>query len=188
MKLFLPARTLLFSAVLLPMSIVAQMEHAGGAMAGMNHKEGPPSTSLRITGLENQTKTLTLAELKAMPHVSVTVTNGHSHKQESYSGVPVKDLLALVATPKADAADIKPKVSPRMTLIVAEGTDKFRVALTLCDTDPGCRSGQAIVADSLDGQPLTTDGAFKLILSEDKMPGRWVRNLDALTEQAVSAM
>ncbi len=68
-----------------------------------------------------------------------------------------------------------------MTVIVARGTDNFRVALTLCDTDPDCRSGQSIVADTVDGKPLTCDGAFKLILTEDKTPGRWVRNLDSLT-------
>ena len=172
----------------------AQTAPGAGAMAPMKHEAATPSTTLTVTGLEGS-RTLSIAELKAMPHTTVTVTNSHTKTQESYSGVAVRDLLALVAPARlvpvngapADSP-ARPKASPRMTVIIARGTDGFRVALTLCDTDPGCRSGQSIVADSIDGQPLTTDGAFKLILTEDKIPGRWVRNLDNLTVKNLAAM
>ncbi len=175
------------SAALLPAFAAAQMDH--GAAMGATKPAAVPSKSLVVSGFYGQTKTLSPSDLAAMPHVQVTVINGHSHKQETYSGVTVKDLLALVPPAMATVEGPVPKkISPRTTVILAEGTDKFLVALTLCDTDPGCRSGQAIVADSVDGKPLTTDGAFKLILTEDKMPGRWVRNLDALTEKNVGVM
>ena len=157
------------------------------------HVAAAPSTTLTITGLDGVSKMLSVAEMMAMPQSSVTVTNGHTQKQETYGGVAVKDLLALVTpahvVPVAgtDAAT-RPRVSPRMTVVVARGTDGFRVAITLCDTDPECRSGQAIVADTVDGRSLTTDGAFKLILTEDKKPGRWVRNLDALTLKNLGGM
>ncbi|GAA3768536.1 hypothetical protein GCM10022270_31830 [Terriglobus aquaticus] len=150
----------------------------------MKHEAGVPSKTLALTGLDGSTRTLSADDLKALPHVSVAVTNGHTHQQETYSGVPVKDLLALVAS-KPGAG---PHVSPRTTVVIAGATDHFQVVLTMCDTDPGCRSGQAIVADAEDGKPLTADGAFKLILTEDKMPGRWTRNLDSLTEKNVGAM
>ena len=176
------------SAVLLPSICVtaspAQMPHDG--MGGsMKRDAGVPSTTLTLTGLNGQTKTLSLEDLKAMPHVTVTVTNGHSHQQETYRGVEVRDLIALVTTRSATGA---PHASPRTTVVIAGATDHFQVALTLCDTDPGCRSGQAIVADAEDGKPLTADGAFKLILTEDKTPGRWARNLSSLTEKNVSSM
>ena len=152
----------------------------------MKHEAGPPSTTLTLTGLNGEAKALNVAELKAMPHQSVTVTNGHSHKQETYSGVAVKDLLALVSTKAVDGGAKPP--SRFLTVIVAGGTDHYRIAIALCDTDPGCRNGQAIVADTVDGQPLAADGAFKLILTEDKMPARWVRNLDTLTEKSLGGM
>lgn len=164
-------------------SICAQMGHDG--MSGMKREPGVPSKTLALTGLHGETRTLTPDDLKAMPHVTVTVTNGHSHQQETYRGVPVATLLTLVATKPVEGA---PRISPRTTVVVAGATDHFEVALTLCDTDPSCRSGQAIVADAEDGKPLTADGAFKLILTEDKMPGRWARNLDSLTEKNVGAM
>ncbi len=171
----------------------AQTTHDSGTMTTMERKAATPSTTLTITGLDGTSKTVSVTEMMAMPQTTVTVTNGHTQKQETYGGIPVRDLLALAAPPKMvpiAGADItmKPRNSPRLTVIVARGTDGFRVAITLCDTDPGCRSGQAIVADTLDGRPLTSDGAFKLILSEDKMPGRWVRNLDALTVKNLGSM
>ena len=74
-----------------------------------------------------------------------------------------------------------------LQVIVAGATDNFRVVITMCDATPQCRSGQAIVADTVDGKPLTTDGAFKLILTEDKKPARWARNLQSLTVRTVDA-
>ena len=179
-------------AVVPAKNAAAQTAHEG-AMAPMKHDAGVRSTTLTVTGMDGTVKTLSIAELMAMPQTTATVMNGHTHTQETYGGVAVKDLLALVAPAKmvpvvGSNAAMKTKVSPRMTVVVARGTDGFRVALTLCDTDPGCRSGQAIVADTVDGKPLAGDGAFKLILTEDKAPGRWVRNLDALTVKNLGEM
>lgn len=176
----------LYAAMLASVCVVSsrgQMTH--GETGEMHRQPAVPSTSLRLTGLGGKTKTLTVEEMKALPHVSVTVTNGHSHQQETYSGVPVKILLAMVVAKPSKGS---PHVSPRTTVVVAGATDHFQVAMTLCDTDPGCRTGQAIVADIENGKPLTTDGAFKLILTEDKMPGRWTRNLESLTEKNVGSV
>jgi len=152
---------------------------AQGGMA-MNKPAAAPSTSLTVTGIAGTSKTFSPSEFKALPHVTVNVHNSHANKDESYSGVPVKELLALVAPAKGEG----PKVSGNMTLIIAGATDGFQVALTLCDTNPECRNGQSIVADTLDGVALTQDGAFKLVLSEDKKPARWARNLQSLTVKA----
>ena len=190
--------TFALSTALLPFVCTAacagQMEHGAAPMAhegmgGMKHEAGVPSKTLTLTGLNGATMTLTAEDLKAMPHVTVTVTNGHSHNQETYSGVAIKDLLAVVTRSAEGQPAVAPaKSSPRMIVVIAGATDHFHVALTLCDTDPGCRNGQAIVADAEDGKPLAADGAFKLILTEDKMPGRWVRNLDSLTEKNLGDM
>ena len=100
---------------------------------------------------------------------------------ETYSGVTVHDLLML-----AKDASI-PKASTNMQVVVAGATDGFHVVLTLCDTDPACRTGESLVADAEDGKAMEKDSAFKLILTEDKKPARWVRNLQSLTVKAVSA-
>ena len=173
MKRLLLCASLLFATV----PATAQ-DHASMASAKPAAK---PSTSLTLTGLAGKTATLTPADFKALPHVSVAVHNAHSNKDESYSGVPIATLLATVQPAKGEG----PRVSANMQVVIAGATDGFQVALTLCDTNPECRSGQAIVADVQDGEPLKTDGAFKLILTEDKKPARWARNLSSLTVKAL---
>lgn len=153
---------------------------AGTACAQMTHAPSAPSTSLTVTGLGGASKVYTPDEFKALPHVALTVHNSHTNKDERYSGVAVRDLLATVTPGKGEG----PKVSPNMTLVIAGATDGFKVALTLCDTNPECRNGQSLVADSMDDASLGKDGGFKLVLSEDKKPARWARNLQSLTVRA----
>ena len=175
-------RSLMLTTLLVGTSAMyAQIDSHGGTAA--SRPTAKPSTELIITGLSGTTKTLSPAEFKALPHTMVKVHNTHSDRDEEYSGVPVRELLAMVAP----AQGTGPKVSSNMQLVIVGATDDFHVAITLCDTNPDCRNGQVIVADSEDGEPLKTDGAFKLILTEDKKPARWARNLQSLTVKSVSA-
>ncbi len=174
-------RFMLLSGFLLgPALAVAQMENHAGVAA--NKPAAKPSTELVVTGLSGASRRLLPSDFKALSHVTATVHNPHNNQDESYSGVPVKDLLAMVSVTQGSG----PKVSANMQIVVASATDDFQVAITLCDTNPECRSGEAIVADSKGGEPLTTDGAFKLILTGDKKPARWARNLHALTMRSVA--
>jgi hypothetical protein len=60
------------------------------------------------------------------------------------------------------------------------------VVLSLAEADPSFHSGQVLVADARNGQPLAKSGGlYRLIVSEDKRPARWVRNLDSITLQGV---
>jgi hypothetical protein len=166
--------------LLLPCCSVAQMA------AGMDMKKSAamPSTSLTVTLLDGETHVYSPEEVTAMPQVSVHVHNAHNNQDETYSGVPVDALVnpSRVANPAGGSQH----VSPNVQVIVAGATDNFHVVITMCDTNPQCRSGQAIVADTMDGKPLAADGAFKLVLTEDKKPARWARNLSTLTVKAVN--
>jgi hypothetical protein len=64
-----------------------------------------------------------------------------------------------------------------MMAVVAKGTDNYSVIYALAEVDPSIHTGDAIVADSMDGQKLGKDGAFKLVSTEERRPARWVRNL-----------
>jgi hypothetical protein len=68
-----------------------------------------------------------------------------------------------------------------MVGVVAEGMDNYRVLYSLAEVDPAIHTGDVIVADTLDGQKLTKDGAFKMVSSEEKRPARWVRNLTSIS-------
>jgi hypothetical protein len=116
---------------------------------------------------------LTLAEFRALPHVDVKVHNGHTNADETYSGVPLAALLAKVDAPLGE----KLRGKALINYVVATGSDGYSVVLSLAEVDPSFHEGQIVVADSRDGQPLTTSGPYQLIVSEDKRPARWVRNL-----------
>jgi hypothetical protein len=138
-----------------------------------HHQAGTPSTQLTIHGIDGKSTTLTPEELAAIPHKTVSVFNSHTKSNESYSGVALADLLAKVGVPQGE--NVKGKVF--MTAVVAEGTDKYSVLFALAEVDPSIHTGDVIVADSVDGQKLGKDGAFKLVSTEERRPARWVRNL-----------
>ena len=163
--------------LLLPCSALAQMP----AGSDVKKPAAVPSQALTVTLLDGTSKTYSPEQFKALPHVSVRVHNAHNNQDEAYSGVPVEALVH--AAPSTNPQHI----SANVQVILAGATDNFHVVITLCDVNPECRSGQAIVADAIDGKPLGSDGAFKLVLTEDKKPARWARNLQSLTVRAVNA-
>jgi hypothetical protein len=155
-------------------ALLAQEMHHGGPSV--------PSSILAIRTYEGKTLSLTVSDLAALPHKSVTVFNAHSKVNESYSGVPISVLLSRVAVPQGEQV----KGSLFMTGIVAEGTDGYRVLYSLAEVDPAIHTGDVIVAELLDGKKLDKDGAFKLVSTEEKRPARWVRNLTAIAVIAVT--
>jgi hypothetical protein len=116
------------------------------------------------------------ADLSALPHTTVTLHNAHTHANETYSGVPLADLLAKLDAPLGKELHGKALAS----YIMATGIDGYSAVLALAEADPTFHSGQVLVADHLAGKPLGKDGPFKLIVTEDKRPARWVRNLDSI--------
>jgi hypothetical protein len=151
-----------------PALIAQQMQHAGPAV---------PSSSLTIRTEDGKTLVLSSDELAALPHKSVAVFNEHNQANERYSGVPLSVLLGKVGVPQGDQV----RGGILTTGIVAEGTDGYKVLYSLAEVDPAIHTGDVIVADSLNGQKLGADGAFKLVATEDKRPARWVRNLTTIS-------
>jgi hypothetical protein len=117
---------------------------------------------------------LTLDALKAMPQKTVQFHNVHTGADETYSGVPLIDLLASLGVPHGK--DLHGKgLSEYM---VAVGADGYKAVLALAELDPEFHPGDVIVADAMDGKPLDAkNGPFKLVVTEDKRPARSVHNL-----------
>ncbi len=114
------------------------------------------------------------AELKAMPRTTITVHNEHSKADETYTGVRVADLLAKMGAPLGKEL----RGIALSSYLVAIGSDGYVAVLALAEADPSFHSGEVIVADTMNGQPLDPkSGPFKLVVTEDKRPARWVRNL-----------
>jgi hypothetical protein len=162
-----PALALMLSG-LRPAVFAQQMEHSAPSV---------PSTQLTIRTYDGKTLTLSPSDLAALPHKSVAVFNAHSKANETYSGVPLADLLSKVGVPLGES------VRGKLFLIgiVAQGTDSYGVLYSLAEVDPAIHTGDVIVADTLDGQKLDKDGAFKMVSSEERRPARWVRNLTSIS-------
>jgi hypothetical protein len=120
---------------------------------------------------------LSPADFAAIPHVTLTVHNAHSNADETYSGVTLATLLAKVNAPLGSA--LRGKEMTRY--VVASGSDGYSVVFSLAEADPAFHAGQVLVADARDGKPLGSDGPFRLVVTDDKRPARWVHNLVSIT-------
>ena len=117
---------------------------------------------------------LKLSDFKALPYTNIAVHNEHSKADENYSGVRLADLLAKMDAPLGH--DLRGEALA--AYVAAIGSDGYVAVIALAEADPAFHPGEVIVADAMNGQPLDAkSGPFKLIVSEDKRPARWVRNL-----------
>jgi hypothetical protein len=141
-----------------------------------------PEDSLLISaGAYHAPVALSPEEFRALPHISVKVHNGHTNTDETYSGVLLATLLAIVNAPIG-----KELQKDALTgYLIASGSDGYSVVLSLAEADPSLHGGRVLVADARDGQPLAKSGPYQLIVSEDKHPARWVRNLDSIALQGI---
>jgi DMSO/TMAO reductase YedYZ molybdopterin-dependent catalytic subunit len=133
-----------------------------------------PAGVLTIIAGPRERGVFTPATLKDYPHVTVTFFNHHIKKQQTYSGVPLMDLLAPLGVPHGRTLMGKALAD----YIVATGSDGYKTVLALGEIDPAFHPGVVLVADTLDGKPLgAKTGPFRLVVSQDKRPARSVRNL-----------
>ena len=130
--------------------------------------------ALRLLAPRHDPVSFTAAELKSMPHLTVTIHNSHSNADETYAGVRLADLLAKVGAPLG--SNLRGKALAQY--IVAGGSDGYQTVLALAEVDPEFHPGEVVVADTMDGRPLDPHaGPLKLVVTEDKHPARSVRNL-----------
>ena len=113
-------------------------------------------------------------KLAALPHTSLRVYNGHAKAEQTYSGVPLIDLLTRLGVPS------KPRGKDLRLYLVAEGSDGYEVVYSIGEVTPDLHDGTVIVADSEGGKPLTGSGPLQLVATGEKHPARWVRNLVAI--------
>lgn len=132
-----------------------------------------PAGALKVVA-QSQTQTLSTSDLQPFPHRTVTVHNPHSNADETYSGVPLMDLLAKEGVPHGH--DLRGKALAQY--VVATGSDGYKAVLALAEVDPDFHPGEVLVADQMDGKPLDAKtGPLRLVVTEDKRPARSVHNL-----------
>jgi len=116
----------------------------------------------------------TLAALAALPHTTLTLFNEHAKANQTYSGVPLIELLKPLGVPE------KPHGKEFRLYLVSEGADGYQVVYSVAEVTPDVHDGTVLVADTQDGKPIVEDGALKIVATGEKRPARWVRNLAAI--------
>ena len=139
-----------------------------------------PSTSLTVT-VDLRSEHLSVADLEKMPQKTVTVMNGHTKAQESYSGVMLSDLLARYGV--MFEGDGMRRVYH--SYLRATGTDGYWVLYSGSEVQGAMHNADVLVAIRKDGKPLGDAGHIMLVASGDKRPARWVRNLISISMTTV---
>lgn len=148
----------------LPQSLAAAAQAASGP-------------ALVVSGDVPTPLSLSLDDLRQMPRKTLTVTNSHNHKQETYEGVPLAELLRRAGLPQGESL----RGAAMTSYVIAEGADGYRALFAAAELDSSFQDSDVIVADTLDGAPIGAgEGPLKLVAPHDKRPARWVRMLGTL--------
>lgn len=127
-----------------------------------------PAT-LRVEGEVSQPLTLQVADLAAMKHTVVRAKD-HDGKEHSFSGVSVADILQRAGTPLG--SQLRGKNMTKFLLIKAK--DGYQTVFTLAELDSSFTDRPVILADQVDGVPLSADkGPFRVIVPGEKKYARW---------------
>lgn len=113
----------------------------------------------------------TAPKLAVLPHETMQVMDGRTQATATFSGVPLMALLVEVGVPQ------RPKGNDFRLYVVAEGRNGNKVVYSLGEVSPDVHDGSVLLADSLDGKPLTDDGPIELICSGERRPARWIRGV-----------
>ena len=109
-----------------------------------------------------------------MPRITLKVTDPHEHKDETFEGVALAELLKESGVPQGP----KLRGAAVATYVIAEAADGYRVIFSLAELDSDFQDSGVIVADRMDGKPLDEKaGPLRLVAPHDKRPARWIRML-----------
>ena len=132
---------------------------------------------LKVQTEDGATKTLTAAELSALPHRVLDVKDPHEGKPLRFDAIPLKAVLEKGGVTLGDSLRGK-----RMSqCLLVEAADGYRAVIALAELDPVFTSGEVFLADGRDHKPLDAkEGPLRIVIPGDKKMARWVRQVTAL--------
>jgi hypothetical protein len=187
--------TLALALVLAPLPLIAQSTdamppetsapaHHQGDMSGMHSDVKPAvkeSKFLTVT-FRGATTTLTLTDLVGLPQTTITVRDGHSGKDVTFTGPLVSDVLAragLVASEDTHQLILH-------STVVATGADGYYVIYSAAELEQMFSGGKAIIAVMRFELPNTEGGLIQIVNTSDAKPARWVHGLASLNVMSLA--
>jgi DMSO/TMAO reductase YedYZ molybdopterin-dependent catalytic subunit len=142
--------------------------------ASQNSSSG---ATLQIRGDVEQTLKLGASELAKLPRRTGQAKD-HNGSLVKFEGVALVEALKLAGVPFGDL--LKGRNLTKYLLV--EAADAYQVVFALPELDPAYTDKFVLLADRRDGQPLAnSEGAFRLVVPDEKMQARWLRQITTLT-------
>ena len=162
-RLFAGAAAVLLALLGSPALCRAQAVQAGPAAAA--------PIGLAMAGRVGQPGTLSLADLQALPSLTVEVTHSSARGPQAatYTGALLWPLLAAAAP-----VDEPGRSTHLRHTVLAHGRDGYAVTLAFGELDPQMAGKEVIIAYAQDGKPLPS---LRLVVPGDSHAGRAVRDL-----------
>jgi len=119
---------------------------------------------------------LSRADLEALPHVKVTVSE-HSAPPVTFEGVTVKTVLEKAGVSFGEAM----KGKRLANCLLVEAADGYRAVIALPELDPAFTDKQVVLAFLREGKPLSEkEGPLRIVIPDEKRMARWVRQVTTL--------
>jgi DMSO/TMAO reductase YedYZ molybdopterin-dependent catalytic subunit len=148
---------------------------AGSHAARATQPAARPAPALVVDGDVTKPLSLTSAALKSLPRTKVEVKTAKG-TMNVYEGVLVGELLKGAGVPLGQM-----RGGVVASYAIASAADGYQAVFALAELDPAFTSNDIIVADVVDGKPLSErDGPLRLVAPKDLMASRSVRLLRRL--------
>ena len=144
----------------------------GSHVTGTTQPTTLSGPALVVDGDVAKPLSLTSAELKALPRTKVEV-KAENGTMNVYEGVLAGELLKLAGVPLGQM-----RGGVVASYAVASAVDGYQAVFAVAELDPGFTSSNVIVADVVDGKPLSDrQGPLRLVAPKDLIASRSVRML-----------
>jgi DMSO/TMAO reductase YedYZ molybdopterin-dependent catalytic subunit len=132
------------------------------------------ASAVALSGGIKAPRTLALADLQALPAVTVEVTVAATQgpRHITYTGALLWPLLQAAAP-----VDALGHATQNQHVLMARGSDGYAVAVAFGEMDPHLEGKQVLIAYRMDGNPLP---APRLVVPGDSHGGRAVHDLAAI--------
>ncbi len=157
------------------LALLLALTAASEAVAQSPPAAGVPAaaTSVSVGGDVPRPFTLTLDDLKAMPHTTVTV----DAEGKTYEGVLLGEVLKRAGAPLGRDLSGKAVAS----YVRATATDGYEAIFALAEADPAFTGSELIIAFAIDGKGLFDyQSPMRIVAPHDKRATRSVRMLKTI--------
>jgi len=132
--------------------------------------------TVKVSGEVTTPLNLTLADLHQYAQTTV-VRKDRDGKDHTYTGVVLSDILT-----KAGGTMGQQLKGENLTkYLLVEASDGYQVVFALAELDKSFTDRVIILADMIDGKPLSPgDGPFRIIVQDEKKPARCMKQVTGM--------